>query len=221
MVAAGRAAGDGCALRIMGNADPHRRPQCRCADCTLGHQGELLQGCRICLKLKVAGFRGGPPACLCGRGDSSATAPWGVSDGPDLQSASGPLGADGQAAHCQADSIGDVRSKEWPLLPRHLNIKRILLWLSTKGSFWVTATQHFRPWNDRFARISDIRPWILLRQAMNGRFGEAAPPHEHVLDRQQRAEGVSKLGGRVCLRVVFRAARHGGVRFTFARMVAR
>ncbi|MGO4855531.1 hypothetical protein ACEN2S_22250 [Phaeovulum sp. W22_SRMD_FR3] len=33
-------------------------------------------------------------------------------------------------------------------------------------------------------RISGIRPRILLRQAMSGRFGAAAPQRRHALDRQ-------------------------------------
>jgi hypothetical protein len=32
-------------------------------------------------------------------------------------------------------------------------------------------------------RINDIRPRTLLRQRMNGRFGEAAPQRRHDLDR--------------------------------------
>ena len=39
-----------------------------------------------------------------------------------------------------------------------------------------------------FFRISDIRPRVLLHQAMNGRFGEAAPQRRHALDRRLWAE---------------------------------
>jgi hypothetical protein len=41
---------------------------------------------------------------------------------------------------------------------------------------------------DTFVRISDIRPRILLRQTMNGRFGEADPQRRNALDRRLRAE---------------------------------
>jgi hypothetical protein len=40
------------------------------------------------------------------------------------------------------------------------------------------------------SRISDIRPRILLRQAMNGRFGEAASRRWHTLDRRLWADHV-------------------------------
>jgi hypothetical protein len=43
----------------------------------------------------------------------------------------------------------------------------------------------------RFVRIGDIRPRILLRQTMNGHFGEAAPQRRPALDRPLRAIAIS------------------------------
>jgi hypothetical protein len=40
------------------------------------------------------------------------------------------------------------------------------------------------------SRISDIRPRILLRQAMSGRFGEVALKRRHALDRPVWADQV-------------------------------
>ena len=42
-------------------------------------------------------------------------------------------------------------------------------------------------------RINDIRPRILLRQAVNGRFGEAAAQRRHVLDRHLWADQVDMV----------------------------
>jgi hypothetical protein len=53
-----------------------------------------------------------------------------------------------------------------------------------KAVFGATAAK------SRFVRISDIRPRILLRQAMNGRFGEAASRRWHTLDRRLWADHV-------------------------------
>ena len=57
------------------------------------------------------------------------------------------------------------------------------------GSAGMAGTRHRgrkpKVWS---VRISDIRPRILLLQAMNGRFGEAAPQRKNALERQLGAD---------------------------------
>ena len=66
------------------------------------------------------------------------------------------------------------------------------------GSAGMAGTRHRgrkpKVWS---VRISDIRPRILLLQAMNGRFGEAAPQRKNALERQLGAGNAPCRWGRL------------------------
>lgn len=60
---------------------------------------------------------------------------------------------------------------------------------------------------------------LVAASCMSGGFKESCIVAEIRCDRQLRAEGASKLGGGICLRVAYRAARRGVVRSPFFAVV--
>lgn len=66
-----------------------------------------------------------------------------------------------------------------------------------------------------FGLYFDVSSRDFAAPSLCGGFGDGCRAVQSVADGPLRAEGVSKLGGNVCLRVIFRSATHSGVIYSF------